>query len=59
MITSRGCFLTRPVFSRLSRGDIVLLKGEGWYGNDGLGAVHCSPAISGAEKRLVVTFDFA
>ncbi|RTE66754.1 DUF1826 domain-containing protein [Amphritea opalescens] len=44
---------------QVNKGDIVLLKGEGWYGNEGLGAVHRSPFITPAEKRVVVTMDFA
>ncbi|WP_417227777.1 DUF1826 domain-containing protein [Amphritea sp.] len=52
--------ISRPAcIQQVNSGDIVLLKGDGWYGNDGLGAVHRSPAVSGGEKRLVVTMDFA
>lgn len=54
-----GLFSTSTCIQQVNSGDLVLLKGEGWYGNDGLGAVHRSPAIPEGEKRLVVTMDFA
>ncbi len=38
-------------------GDLVLLKGEAWPGNDGYGAVHRSPPMPNGGTRLVVTFD--
>ncbi|MDX2421294.1 MAG: DUF1826 domain-containing protein [Amphritea sp.] len=54
-----GLYLSSACIQQVNAGDVVLLKGEGWYDNDGLGAVHRSPAISVGEKRLVVTMDFA
>ena len=36
-------------------GDLVLLKGEGWVGNEGRGAVHRSPAHR--SPRLVASLD--
>jgi hypothetical protein len=44
---------------QVNQGDVILLKGEGWFGNEGLGAVHRSPAVPSGEKRIVVTMDFA
>ncbi len=38
-------------------GEIVLLKGEAWPDNLGLGAVHRSPAASREQPRLVLTLD--
>ena len=38
-------------------GDVVLLKGEAWPGNDGRGAVHRSPAATPRNPRLVLTLD--
>ncbi len=38
-------------------GDIVLLKGEGWPGNAGRGAIHRSPSASPSAPRLVMTLD--
>ncbi|WP_372741917.1 DUF1826 domain-containing protein, partial [Neptunomonas sp.] len=54
-----GLFSSPACIQQVNSGDIVLLKGDGWYGNDGLGAVHRSPAVSGGEKRIVVSMDFA
>lgn len=53
-----GLFKDPADIRKLSEGDIILLKGEGWPGNEGLGAVHRSPDPDG-EKRVVVTLDFA
>ncbi|MEL6547750.1 MAG: DUF1826 domain-containing protein, partial [Myxococcota bacterium] len=39
-------------------GDVVLLKGETWPGNDGSGAVHRSPPIEEqGARRLLLKFD--
>ncbi|MGB1237302.1 MAG: DUF1826 domain-containing protein [Pseudomonadales bacterium] len=40
-------------------GDVLLLKGEGWPGNQGLGAVRRSPPMVSGERRLIATLDFA
>jgi hypothetical protein len=40
-----------------SPGDVVLLKGEGWPGNAGMGAVHRSPPVLPGAPRLVLTLD--
>ncbi|MAD15275.1 MAG: succinylglutamate desuccinylase [Alteromonadaceae bacterium] len=42
----------------LSVGDVALLKGEGWEGNEGAGLVHRSPPNEANEKRLLLTLDF-
>ncbi|MCS6899760.1 MAG: DUF1826 domain-containing protein [Myxococcales bacterium] len=37
-------------------GDVVVLKGNAWPGNEGLGAVHRSPPVEGRNlRRLVLT----
>lgn len=54
-----GLFSRTECIQQVNSGDIVLLKGDGWYDNDGLGVVHRSPAITGGEKRVIVTMDFA
>lgn len=54
-----GLYPDAASIQQVSNGDVVLLKGDGWYGNEGLGAVHRSPAVSLNEKRVVVTMDFA
>lgn len=43
---------------RLNCGDIALLKGEAWLGNEGGGLVHRSPGLSNEKKRLLLTLDF-
>ena len=44
---------------QLQAGDIALLKGEEWEGNEGRGLVHRSPALAEGERRLMLTMDFA
>lgn len=43
----------------LQAGDVALLKGESWEGNEGRGLVHRSPNASDTARRLVLTLDFA
>lgn len=43
----------------LQLGDVALLKGDAWEGNEGKGLVHRSPAASPEMPRLVLTMDFA
>lgn len=43
---------------QLSIGDVALLKGEGWQGNEGSGLVHRSPASTATSPRLLLTLDF-
>ncbi|MCP4598489.1 DUF1826 domain-containing protein [Neptuniibacter sp.] len=54
-----GLYSSAANVQQVDQGDIVLLKGDGWYGNEGLGAVHRSPAVALGDKRVVVTMDFA
>ena len=43
---------------RADAGELVLLKGALWQDNDGLGAVHRSPAVeAGGEPRILLTLD--
>jgi len=42
---------------QLQRGDVALLKGELWEGNETAGLVHRSPAVSPGESRLLLTLD--
>jgi hypothetical protein len=57
--TESGLFPNTDCIQQVNVGDVVLLKGDGWIGNEGLGAVHRSPAVPAGEKRVVVTMDFA
>ncbi|HJL18234.1 MAG TPA: DUF1826 domain-containing protein [Sandaracinaceae bacterium LLY-WYZ-13_1] len=53
--------LRRPDAIRRTRpGEVLLLKGEAWPGNAGLGAVHRSPPIEGTgARRLLLKVDTA
>jgi hypothetical protein len=42
----------------LNRGDVALLKGEFWEGNEGAGLIHRSPPLPAGEHRLLLTLDF-
>lgn len=46
-------------FQRLKAGDIALLKGSGWVGNEHAGLVHRSPAVASGAGRWVLTLDLA
>lgn len=39
-------------------GDVALLKGERWLGNQGHGLIHRSPPLSRNERRLILTLDW-
>ncbi len=43
---------------QLHAGDVALLKGESWLGNEGGGLVHRSPSLLNQQKRLLLTLDF-
>ena len=43
---------------QLTVGDVVLLKGESWHGNEGRGAVHRSPPMPSGAARLMLSLDF-
>jgi len=49
---------SRVCIAILSTGDVALLKGESWLGNEGGGLVHRSPGLSNKKKRLLLTLDF-
>ncbi len=53
-----GLFKSTDNIQQLSSGDVALLKGERWDGNEGAGLVHRSPALLAGEKRLLLTMDF-
>lgn len=46
------------IIRSLDGGDIALLKGETWKGNESLGVIHRSPALAANETRLLLTLDF-
>lgn len=43
----------------LKEGDVALLKGERWLGNENAGLVHRSPTTDINEPRLFLSFDFS
>ena len=42
----------------LNQGDVALLKGEAWEGNEGSGLIHRSPKLNSNSRRLLLTIDF-
>lgn len=54
-----GLYMDQNQIHQASVGDVLLLKGEGWFGGEGKGIVHRSPGVLSGEKRLVATLDFA
>lgn len=42
---------------QLSVGDVVLLKGKGWFKNEGGGLVHRSPSLANENHRLLLALD--
>ena len=55
---TNGVIRPKARIQQLQAGDVALMKGEGWEGNEGRGLVHRSPHVPGAEKRLVLTLDW-
>lgn len=54
-----GLFADANDIRQLSAGDVALLKGERWEGNEGAGLVHRSPALLSGERRLLLTLDIS
>jgi len=53
-----GIYRDQSDIQQLNHGDVSLLKGESWLGNEGGGLVHRSPSLSNETKRLLLTLDF-
>ncbi|MHA3734210.1 DUF1826 domain-containing protein [Pseudomonas sp. Eth.TT006] len=43
---------------QLQSGEVALLKGEKWHGNEGFGLIHRSPQPAAGERRLLLTLDW-
>ncbi|VVO96435.1 DUF1826 domain-containing protein [Pseudomonas fluorescens] len=43
---------------QLKSGEVALLKGEKWHGNEGFGLIHRSPQPAQGERRLILTLDW-
>jgi hypothetical protein len=54
-----GIYTDPANIQQVKQSDVVLLKGDGWFNNEGLGIVHRSPIVPKNNRRLVVTMDFA
>lgn len=54
-----GLFKSIEDINNLHKGDVALLKGELWQGNEGKGLIHRSPCVSSGQKRLFLSLDFA
>jgi hypothetical protein len=53
-----GLYQSESDIQRLDCGDVALLKGTLWEGNENAGLVHRSPGLIANEKRLILTLDF-
>lgn len=56
--SSSGLYTPESSIQQLTCGDVALLKGELWSGNENLGLVHRSPINASSETRLLITLDF-
>lgn len=54
-----GLYQNPDDIQQLGCGDVGLLKGELWAGNENAGLVHRSPALATGERRLLLTLDFS
>lgn len=57
--TESGLYSNQNDIQQLSCGDVALLKGEIWPGNENAGLVHRSPALPAGKNRLLLTLDFS
>ena len=53
-----GLFNNLQDIQQLHQGEVALLKGESWEGNQGAGLIHRSPNLIDQTKRLILTLDF-
>lgn len=54
-----GLLTKADAVQQLLPGDVALLKGESWEGNEKRGVVHRSPLIDRDGERLLLTLDFS
>ena len=52
-----GLFQSEEDINRLKIGDVAMLKGELWEGNENAGLVHRSPEVPTGDKRFLLTLD--
>ncbi|MDU0353735.1 DUF1826 domain-containing protein [Paraglaciecola aquimarina] len=53
-----GLYSTEASIRSMTTGDVALLKGSAWIGNEASAIVHRSPPYITGEKRLLLTLDF-
>ncbi|KAB0304008.1 DUF1826 domain-containing protein [Vibrio fortis] len=53
-----GLYQDESDVQQLSCGDVALLKGGAWIGNEETALVHRSPMVPAQENRLLLTVDF-
>lgn len=53
-----GIYQRADDIQQLNSGDVALIKGELWEGNEGAGLVHRSPWPKPGERRFLLTLDF-
>ncbi len=53
-----GLYESADQIQQLNTGDVALLKGTGWIGNEQSGLIHRSPQGCGDQNRLLLTLDF-
>ena len=46
------------LIEQIVSGEVALLKGEKWHGNEGFGLIHRSPQLAPGERRLILTLDW-
>ncbi|MEZ8695905.1 DUF1826 domain-containing protein [Vibrio lentus] len=56
--SASGLYPHESDIQQMASGDVALLKGERWSGNENAGLVHRSPVTSSDETRLLLTLDF-
>lgn len=54
-----GLYSSASDIQQLGVGDVALLKGSGWEGNEDGGLVHRSPQLAVGTKRLLLSLDFS
>jgi hypothetical protein len=46
------------LIQQIASGEVALLKGEKWRGNEGFGLIHRSPQPAPGQRRLILTLDW-
>ncbi len=57
-VDNRLVIIDENLTEQIETADVALLKGEGWYNNEGKGITHRSPVADESNPRLVLTLDF-